>query len=210
LQFHPEAEALLLVECDGETDQVVKDLATVERICAENNALEVRVAKDEAERQELWKARKKGIGAMGRLAPTIVTHDGVIPRSKLPEMLDTVYAVAAKYELGVANLFHAGDGNLHPCFYFDDRLPGIVDKVIAAGEEVIKRCLELGGSITGEHGVGTEKLDLMPLMFSPENLALQATVKSVFNATDLCNPCKVLPNQKSCVEHQKRWRGPAW
>jgi glycolate oxidase len=210
LQFHPEAEALLLIEVDGGTNQVVNDLEAVERICAENKALEVRVAKDESERQELWKARKKGIGAMGRLAPTIVTHDGVIPRSKLPEMLDTVYEVAAKYNLGVANIFHAGDGNLHPCFYFDDREEGIVDRVIAAGEEVIKYCLELGGSITGEHGVGTEKLDLMPLMFSPENLALQAAVKSVFNDGSLCNPCKVLPNQKSCVEHQKRWRGVAW
>jgi len=210
LKYHPEAKALLLVEVDGEKGRVAEELKVVEDICRRNGVLELRIAKNEAERQDLWKARKKGIGAMGRLAPTIVTHDGVIPRSKLPEMLDTVYKVAARYGLGVANLFHAGDGNLHPCFYFDDREPGVVDKVIAAGEELIVRCVELGGSITGEHGVGVEKLDLMHLMFSPENLELQAKVKSAFNSASLCNPCKILPNQKSCVEHKMRWRGPAW
>ncbi len=210
LQFHPDARALLLVECDGPVDKAKQELSAVEDICRRGGVLELRVAQNEVERQELWRARKKGIGAMGRLAPTIVTHDGVIPRSKLPEMLETVYRVAEQHGLGVANIFHAGDGNLHPCFYFDDRTPGIVDKVIAAGEELMQRCIELGGSITGEHGVGVEKLDLMPLMFSPENLELQAQVKGAFNQTTLCNPCKVLPNQKSCVEHKIRWRGAAW
>jgi glycolate oxidase len=210
LKYHPDAKALLLVEVDGEPENVRQEKAAVEGICKRNGVLEVHVAKDEAERLELWKARKKGIGAMGRLAPTIVTHDGVIPRSKLPEMLDTVYNVAAKHKLGVANLFHAGDGNLHPCFYFDDREPGVVDRVVEAGEDIIRRCIELGGSITGEHGVGVEKQDLMPLMFSAENLALQAKLKAAFTEGGLCNPCKVLPNQKSCVEHKMRWRGPAW
>jgi glycolate oxidase len=210
LKYHPLAKALLLVECDGTEPEVIADITAVESVCKTHHSLEFRIAQNEAERQEIWKARKKGIGAMGRLAPTIVTHDGVIPRSKLPEMLDTVYAVAAKHGLGVANLFHAGDGNLHPCFYFDDRIPGMVDKVIEAGEEIIGRCIELGGSISGEHGIGVEKQDLMSLMFSPENLKLQAQVKEAFNAGSLCNPCKVLPNQKSCVEHKMRWRGAAW
>lgn len=210
LEYHPETQALLLIECDGVGERVKEELKAVEDTCRKHKVLELKVAQNETERQEMWKARKKGIGAMGRLAPTIVTHDGVIPRSKLPEMLDTVYAVANKYSLGVANLFHAGDGNLHPCFYFDDREPGVVDKVIHAGEELIARCVELGGSITGEHGVGVEKLDLMLLMFSEENLKLQAKVKSAFNTTGLCNPCKILPDQKSCVEHKMRWRGPAW
>ena len=147
---------------------------------------------------------------MGRLAPSIVTHDGVIPRSKLPEMLEFVYAVAAKHSVNVANLFHAGDGNLHPCFYFDDRDPKQVEAVVEAGEEIIRRCVELGGSVTGEHGVGVEKQDLLPLMFSPDDLRLQGMAKQIFNDGDLCNPCKVLPNQKSCVEHKKRWRGVAW
>src|SRR5579871_2682691 len=119
--------------------------------------IRIKVAQDDAERAKLWTARKKGIGAMGRLAPTIVTHDGVIPRSKLPETLDFVYSVAAKHGLSVANLFHAGDGNLHPCFYFDDREPGKIEQVVAAGEEILKWCIDLGGSISGEHGVGVEK-----------------------------------------------------
>ncbi len=208
---YPEGtKALLLVECDGEPDAVDAEMDAVESVCKANGAAEVRVAKDEAERQSFWHARKKGIGAMGRLAPTIVTHDGVIPRSKLPEMLDFVYATAEKFGLGVANLFHAGDGNLHPCFYFDDRDPAVVEKVIRAGEEVTLRCLELGGSISGEHGIGVEKLDLMEKMFSPDDLRLQAMAKAIFNEGSLCNPCKVLPNQKSCVEHRKRWRGAAW
>ena len=147
---------------------------------------------------------------MGRLAPTIVTHDGVIPRSKLPEVLEFIGQVAQRKGLNVANLFHAGDGNLHPCFYFDDRDPEQVKAVVEAGEEILRRCIELGGSITGEHGVGVEKLDFMSLMFSAENLEVQAKLKRVFNQGELCNPCKVLPNQKGCVEHQRRWRGAAW
>lgn len=210
LEYPPEARALLLIECDGEPEQVNGEGVIVTGIAERNGAISVEAAQDEAARQKLWTARKKGIGAMGRLAPTIVTHDGVIPRSKLPEMLDFVYDVAARYRLGVANLFHAGDGNLHPCFYFDDREPGIVDRVVAAGEEIIRRCLDLGGSITGEHGVGVEKLDLMAMMFSPDDLDLQGRIKRIFNEGELCNPCKVLPDQKSCVEHRMRWRGAAW
>ena len=126
---------------------------------------------------------------MGRLAPTVVTHDGVIPRSKLPEMLDFVYAVAKEHNIGVANIFHAGDGNLHPCFYFDDREPGVVERVVKAGEDIIRKCVELGGSVTGEHGVGVEKLDLLPLMYTPEDLAAQGLVKQIFDQTGLSNPC---------------------
>ncbi|MHB8636616.1 MAG: FAD-binding oxidoreductase [Fimbriimonadaceae bacterium] len=206
--FPPGSEALLLVECDGPFAS--EEMLRVRTLCAEHASFDFRQAANEKERQELWRARKKGIGAMGRLAPTIVTHDGVIPRSKLPEMLETVYAVAKQYDLGVANIFHAGDGNLHPCFYFDDRVPGVVDRVVAAGEAIIRRCIELGGSVSGEHGIGVEKLDMMALMFGPEDLQLQADAKAIFNSGDLCNPCKVLPNQKSCVEHSRRWRGAAW
>jgi len=212
LSYAEGSEALLLVECDsahaGATVQ--REMEQVERICRECQALRIDFAQNEAERQKLWTARKKGIGAMGRIAPTIVTHDGVIPRSKLPEMLDFVYATAEKYKLGVANLFHAGDGNLHPCFYFDDREEGIVERVTHAGEEIIQRCVSLGGSISGEHGIGVEKMDLMALMFSPDDLRVQAMAKAIFSDGTLCNPCKVLPNQKGCVEHQRRWRGAAW
>jgi glycolate oxidase len=208
-------EALLLVECDSSDDRdaaerVEAEMGEVRKVCERNGAIDIRIAADEAERAQLWVARKKGIGAMGRIAPSIVTHDGVIPRSKLPEMLDFVYGVAAKHKVGVANLFHAGDGNLHPCFYFDDRDPAQIHAVVEAGEEIIRRCIELGGSVTGEHGIGVEKIDLMSLMFSEEDLRLQADAKRIFNDGDLCNPCKILPSQKSCVEHSKRWRGTAW
>lgn len=211
LAYPQGSEALLLIECDGhDGGRVAAETAAVRAVCVANGALSIEAARDDAERKRLWTARKKAVGAMGRLAPSIVTHDGVIPRSKLPEMLDFVYATAEAHGLMVANMFHAGDGNLHPCFCFDDRDPKQVEAVVAAGEAIIDRCLALGGSITGEHGVGVEKLDLMERMFSAEDLRLQADVKRVFNSGMLCNPCKVLPNQKSCVEHRKRWRGVAW
>ena len=214
LKYPESAAALLLIECDGvgagALERVGAEISRVREICEGNQAIEITIAEDEAERQKLWLARKKGVGAMGRLAPSIVTHDGVIPRSKLPEMLDFVYEVAAKHDVNVANLFHAGDGNLHPCFYFDDRDPKQVDAVVEAGEEIVRKCIELGGSISGEHGIGVEKADLMPLMFSPDDLRLQAMAKEIFSDGVLCNPCKVLPNQKSCVEHKRRWRGVAW
>jgi len=203
-------DSMLLIECDGEPEAVAHEMEVVKQICTRNNALDIRIAADEEERTRLWMIRKKGIGAMGRIAPSIVTHDGVIPRSKLPEMLDFVYAVSERHKIGVANIFHAGDGNLHPCFYFDDRDPDQVRRVVEAGEEIIARCIELGGSVTGEHGIGVEKMDLMSLMFTPQDLELQATAKRIFNDAMLCNPCKVLPNQKSCVESKKRWRGTAW
>ncbi len=208
---YPDAtEALLLIECDGTDEETVEaEMALVRRICEDHGALEVHLAADEAERTKLWTARKKSVGAMGRLAPTIVTHDGVIPRSRLPEMLEFVYEVARTNGLGVANMFHAGDGNLHPCFYFDDREPGITERGVAAGEASGGRCIGLGGSVTGEHGIGTEKIDLMPLMFSPADLEFQARIRSILNDGGLCNPCKVLPSARACSEHRTRWRGAA-
>jgi glycolate oxidase subunit GlcD len=214
LSYPQEAQALLLIECDafgeGAQNQVDREMAIVRTIAEKHRALSFQTARDASERATLWTARKKSVGAMGRLAPSIVTHDGVIPRSKLPEMLEYVYAVANSRGLGVANMFHAGDGNLHPCFYFDDRDPEQLRKVVEAGEMIVRRCIDLGGSITGEHGIGVEKLDLMPLMFSPQDLDLQGMAKKIFNSGSLCNPCKVLPNQKSCVEHKGRWKGAAW
>jgi glycolate oxidase subunit GlcD len=210
LEFPEDAQALLLVECDGDSQEFVQtEMNSVRTVCESFNCLDIRMASDEKERAKLWTARKKGVGAMGRIAPTIVTHDGVIPRSKLPEMLEFVYEVAKAKNIGVANIFHAGDGNLHPCFYFDDRDAAQVEAVIAAGETIIKQCIELGGSVTGEHGIGVEKMDLMPLMFSPADLEAQSMAKRIFNDGQLCNPCKVLPNQRGCNEHRMRWRGAA-
>lgn len=209
LEYPAGTEALLLVECDGSKSSATKEIGIVESVCRSNNCLQFEVAKDESERKKMWLARKKGIGAMGRLAPSIVTHDGVIPPSKLPEMLDFVYEVAGESGVGVANLFHAGDGNLHPCFYFDDRDPSQVQAVVDAGTKIIARCIELGGSVTGEHGIGVEKLDLMKLMFSQSDLAAQTLCRNLTNTAGLCNPCKVIPDQKGCVEHMRRWRGVA-
>ena len=207
---YPEGSlALLLMEFDGEPHQASAELAKGIEVCNANGAISIDVAANEAERQKLWLARKKAIGAMGRVAPSIITHDGVIPRSRLPEMLDFISEIASKRRLKIANLFHAGDGNLHPCIAFDDRDPLQVANVIEAGEEILGRCLELGGSVTGEHGIGIEKIDFMSKMFSVEDLAMQADVKEIFNSGGLCNPCKVLPDQKGCVEHMARWKGAA-
>lgn len=201
--------AMLLVETDGSFESAEKEMHQVVEICRTHHAIEFETAKDAKDRARLWTARKKGVGSLGRLAPTVVTHDGVIPPSKLPEMLDAVYQIAAKYDIGVANIFHAGDGNLHPIFYFDERVPGKVDAVVAAGEEVIEMCIALGGSVTGEHGVGVEKVDLLAKMFDPPSLKLQASIAAAFHTTSIQNPCKVVPTNKSCVEHKVRWRGVA-
>jgi glycolate oxidase len=210
LELLDETKAMLLIECDGgDEDQVSVEINQVVKCAHALGALKIEVANLPEERKKLWTARKKGIGAMGRLAPSIVTHDGVIPRSKLPEMLDFVYAVAAEFGVGVANMFHAGDGNLHPCFYFDDRDKAQIDAVVAAGEKIMRKCVELGGSLTGEHGIGVEKVGMMGLMFSAQDLAYQGLVKEIFNSNPLCNPCKMLPDQKGCVEHMSRWRGAA-
>lgn len=209
LEFPEGSEALLLIECDGEREETRLELERLLETVRSFSPLSIQVAQSEAERQKLWTARKKGIGAMGRLAPSIVTHDGVIPRSKLPEMLELVYSVAEEAGVGVANLFHAGDGNLHPCFYFDDRDPVQVEAVVKAGEKIIQKCVEMGGSVTGEHGVGVEKSGLLKHMYTDEDLEFQSDMKSAFNSGQLCNPCKILPDQKGCVEHIWRRRGGA-
>lgn len=209
LEFPVNAQALLLVECDGSREVSQNEIQLVEGICEAGGALDFQTASSEVERQKLWQARKKGIGAMGRLAPTILTHDGVIPRSKLPEVLEFVYKVAQDAGVGVANLFHAGDGNLHPCFYFDDREPGVIEKVVEAGERILSKCLELGGSVSGEHGIGVEKSAIWAKNLSPNSLRMQFAIREVFEVSDLCNPCKVIPDQKGCIEHVRRWRGAA-
>jgi glycolate oxidase len=209
LEYPEGSEALLLIECDGEPEAALTEIQEVRRICEAQGSIGLQVAADEEERAQLWKARKKGIGALGRIAPTLVTHDGVIPRSKLPEMLDFVSKVGSEHGLITANIFHAGDGNLHPVLCFDEREPGMIHAAETAGQKIIEKCIELGGSITGEHGVGVEKLDAMKVMFSEDDLRLQMEVRSIFHQSELCNPCKVLPNQKGCVEHMRRWRGAA-
>lgn len=202
--FPKDAAAVLIIELDGFEAGLDEDAERVREICRKNHAREVRLAATAEDRARLWVARKKGIGAAGRLAPSIVTQDGVIPRSKLPEVLAEIRQISAKYGIRICNIFHAGDGNLHPCVLFDERDPDELRRVVEAGHEILKLCVRVGGSITGEHGIGLEKIDAMPLLFSPVDLALMERVRAVFNRNELCNPGKLLPTSKSCVE--VKWR----
>jgi glycolate oxidase subunit GlcD len=190
--------ALLLIEADGLAAGLDQTAYRIVDICRRNHARGVRVAKDEAERQRLWAARKCAFGAMGRIKADLMVQDTVIPRSKLPEVLDEIYNIAARHGLKVANVFHAGDGNLHPNISFDGRDPDQVSRVKAASKEIVKLCVSVGGSITGEHGVGLDKIDSMRLIFSEEDLNRMLAVRDVFNPLGLCNPGKVLPTTKTC------------
>jgi FAD/FMN-containing dehydrogenase len=202
--FPKDAAAVLIIELDGFEAGLDEDAERVREICGKNHAREVRLAATAEDRARLWIARKKGIGAAGRLAPSIVTQDGVIPRSKLPEVLEEIRGIAAKYRIRICNIFHAGDGNLHPCVLFDERDPDELQRVVEAGHEILLLCVRVGGSITGEHGIGLEKMDAMPMLFTPVDLALMQRVRDVFNRNELCNPGKLFPTSKSCVE--VKWR----
>lgn len=198
--FPLDAQAVLIIELDGIGAGLEGIGRRVEEICGRNNSREVRVARDEGERARLWMARKKAVGTLGRLSPSHCTQDGVIPRSKLPEVLARIGGVADSYGLRVANVFHAGDGNLHPILLYDDRDEDQVRRVLECGGEILKICVDVGGTITGEHGVGVEKMDFMSLIFSPVDLDTMTRVRSVFNPESLCNPDKVLPTTTGCVE----------
>jgi glycolate oxidase len=195
-----DAAAALLVELDGLATGM-EDLA--ERIvaaCRDSGAREVRTARDEAERQLLWKGRKSAFGAYGRVSPAYMVMDGVIPRTKLPYVLERVNAIVAAHGLRVGNVFHAGDGNLHPNILYDPRVPGEEARVVEAGSEIMKLCAEVGGSISGEHGIGLEKADFMPFIFSAADLDFMQGLKTAFNPAGRCNPGKVFPTRKSCGE----------
>jgi glycolate oxidase len=195
-----DAAAALLIELDGLAVGMDAQAERILNACRETGAREVRVARDEAERQLLWKGRKSAFGAYGRVSPAYMVMDGVIPRTKLPYVLRRVNEIVAAYGLRVGNVFHAGDGNLHPNILYDPRIPGEEQRVVAAGAEIMKLCADVGGSISGEHGIGLEKADFMPFVFSPADLALMQRIKTAFNAGTLCNPGKIFPTSKSCGE----------
>lgn len=199
-----EAAASLVIEFDGPAAGLSEDAEQAESICREMGASDVRRAKDDAERQRLWYARKKAFGAMGRLAPDLLVQDAVVPRSRLPDVLARVYSIARSHGLRLANTFHAGDGNLHPVIPFDRRDADSVRRVELASREIMQACVEAGGSITGEHGVGLDKQDYMPLIFSDTEMELMCDVRRVFNPRGLANPAKVLP-----VRVCREWIGPA-
>jgi glycolate oxidase subunit GlcD len=191
--YPADADAVLLIELDGLAAGMDADVRLVERLCREAGARDVRIARDEGERARLWQGRKKAFGAMGRVAPDLVVQDAVIPRTRLPDVLRTIHAIAERWGIQVCNVFHAGDGNLHPNIGFDSRNADEADRVHHAMREIMRACVEAGGTITGEHGVGLDKLEYMPLIFSPDSLDAQCRLRTVFDPERRANPGKVVP-----------------
>ncbi len=190
--------AALLIEVVGLPAGVASQIARIRELAAHRNVGSIRVAADDAERALLWKGRKSAFGAIARIKPNYYLHDTVVPRHRLPEVLAQVYEIAARHELLVLNVFHAGDGNLHPLLVYDAREPGVIERVHAAGEEIVRVSVEAGGVLSGEHGIGLEKRDLMPLMFSEVDLAAQGDLRRAFDPELLSNPDKVLPSPAGC------------
>ena len=202
--FPLDAGAVLIVELDGLAPGLERQAQRVMDICNKNGAREVRLAANEEQRALLWKSRKRAFGAIGRLSPNFITQDGVVPRSKLPAIMEFIRATSAKYGLRIPNVFHAGDGNIHPLVLYDERDPAQVRNAIAAGEEILHRCIELGGSVTGEHGIGVEKIDFMSRQFAQEDLAAMHTLRLVFDPKQTCNPHKMFPGSKRCADFHPR------
>jgi glycolate oxidase subunit GlcD len=196
----PDAGAALLIELDGIEAGLDDEAEKVKSICMEYGARTCRYARDEAERKKLWAARKGAFGAIGRISPDSMIQDAVVPRSRLPQVLGAAYDIAARYQLRIANVFHAGDGNLHPLICFDSRSPDEVLRVKEAGRELMEVCVAAGGSITGEHGVGLDKRELLPLVFSEADMNAMLRVRAAFDPLGLCNPGKIVPMLRGCGE----------
>lgn len=193
-----DADAVLIIELEGDPRAVEAQSVRIREICEQHQAREVRVSHDPAEREKLWSGRKGALGAVARLRPRYYLHDGVVPRSRLVETLREVQAIARRYRLQIVNVLHAGDGNLHPMILFDTRNAEETARVRAAGDEIIRQCVSAGGTITGEHGIGIEKRHLMPLVFSPEDMAAMTRLKSAFDEDGLLNPGKIFPTGAVC------------
>jgi glycolate oxidase len=189
-----DARAVLLIELDGPAAEVAAEVETVARLCREAGALTIRLARDDAERALLWKGRKEAAGAVGRLTHNLVLQDAVVPRSKLPQIMAEIQRIAGRHGVTVANVFHAGDGNIHPMICYDERVPGQFETALAANDEILHACIALGGTVTGEHGVGLDKANKLPLLFDPPDLAAMAAVRRVFDPRGLMNPGKVFPS----------------
>ncbi len=203
-----DAGAVLLIELEGLAEQVEEQAGAVREVCVQQKAREVRRAKDENERALLWKGRKNAFAALGRLAPAYYSQDGVVPRTQIPAVLQFIGGVAKKYGLRIGNIFHAGDGNLHPLILFDPRDPRQLELVQQAGRDILEYCVSVGGSITGEHGVGLEKRDLMPLLFTDEDLDVMLSLRNAFNAAGVLNPGKLFPTTRMCAETRGASRNP--
>ena len=194
------AAAALLVEVVGLPNELEEQVGRIEAIAREHAVGGIRVAQDDAERALLWKGRKSAFGAIANIQPDYYLHDTVVPRSKLPEVLAEVYEIARRHELQVLNVFHAGDGNLHPLLVYDARVPGTVERVHAAGSEIVAASVRAGGALSGEHGIGLEKREYMGLMFSEVDLAAQNALRCAFDPDMIANPGKVLPSPATCAE----------
>ena len=195
-----DAAAVLLIEVDGFRDGMEETSNAIVEICRRNRSYDIRVAKDEEERARFWLGRKGAFGAMGRISPDMMVMDAVTPRTRLPEVLREIGRISERYGLPVANVFHAGDGNIHPLILFDGRYQDQVDKILAMGEEIIKLCVDVGGALSGEHGIGVEKKDFMGLIFTDSDLETMMRVKRVFNPDGLLNPGKIFPSGRGCTE----------
>jgi len=202
-----DAGAVLIVELDGPGVALAGELARVLEIAAREGARESQVARDEAERERFWRARKGAFGAMGRLAPDLYVHDAVVPRARLPEVLAKVCEIGDRHGLTLSNVFHAGDGNLHPNISFDRRDPDALERVLAAGAEILAACVAAGGVITGEHGVGSEKRDYIHLVFGEADLSAMRRLRAAFDPQGVCNPGKIFPTTRFCYEANPKARG---
>jgi glycolate oxidase len=201
--FPLDAGAVLIIEVDGIEAGLDREIEQIKEIAQKHGAREIRQAENEAERLLLWKCRKQAFGALGRLAPSLCSQDGVVPRTKLPEMLRFINAVGEKHQIRIGNVFHAGDGNIHPCFLFDERDKDQIRRVLAASHEILEECIRLGGSVTGEHGIGVEKLDLMPKLFTPADLEQMLRLRSAFNPDNRCSRHKMFPTAGACAEQTR-------
>jgi glycolate oxidase len=198
--FPLDAGAVLIIELDGLAAGLERQAELVMALCRKNKAREVRVAQTDQQRADLWKSRKRAFGAIGRLSPNFITQDGVVPRSKLPEMMRFIRECSTRYGLRIPNVFHAGDGNLHPLILYDERDADQVRRALAASDDILTKCVELGGSVTGEHGIGVEKIDFMAKQFTPDDLDAMRMLRRVFDPEGRCNPHKMFPGSKRCVD----------
>lgn len=195
-----DAAAVLLMEAEGMAEDVREQVKTIVSICEQHHARSVRIAANEEERQRFWAGRKNAFGAVGRICPEFYVQDGVVPRTRLPLVLRRVSEICASYGLRVGNVFHAGDGNLHPLILFDSQVPGEVERVRQAGHEILQVCADAGGTITGEHGVGIEKQEEMALIFNEIDLRIMQQVRAAWNPRQLLNPGKLFPKPGICAE----------
>src|SRR5208283_970611 len=206
--FPLDAGAVLLIELEGIREAVEEQATAVSEVCMQQKAREVRRARNEEERALLWKGRKMAFAVLGRVSPSYYTQDGVVPRSKIQATLQHIGNVAKKYDLIIGNIFHAGDGNLHPLILFDIRNADQLERALAASKDILEYCIKVGGSITGEHGVGMEKRDLMPVLFTEQDLDVMVSLRNAFNRDNVLNPQKLFPTPRMCREISGPARNP--